>query len=245
VTQGPHAPGFVLVSIGNSRAAVARCDRSAVLAGILRIPSASFGADAIGPGAEPVHLVSVVPEHGRHLAVALRAAGRAVTWWGEDREIPVRHPYAPPERPGADRLVAALAAHRRVQGACIVVDAGTAVTVDAVAPDGSFLGGAIGPGIAAIAEGLRAKAPVLPRAGPDSTGYPAQSSAGAVSLGVRAAFSGGLFVLVVKAVKALGHVPVVVTGGDSGPAAEALASFHPTVVPELLLEGLAHLALSS
>ena len=54
---------------------------------------------------------------------------------------------------GADRLVNALAAHRLHGSPSVVADVGTAITVDAVAADGAFLGGAIaaGPELRALA----------------------------------------------------------------------------------------------
>jgi type III pantothenate kinase len=48
---------------------------------------------------------------------------------------------------GADRLVNSIAAYERFQDACIVVDFGTGINVDAVSAEGEYLGGAIGPGL--------------------------------------------------------------------------------------------------
>jgi type III pantothenate kinase len=48
---------------------------------------------------------------------------------------------------GADRLVNAIAAYQRFGDACIVVDFGTGINIDAVSADGAYLGGAIGPGL--------------------------------------------------------------------------------------------------
>ncbi|HVO54480.1 MAG TPA: type III pantothenate kinase [Solirubrobacterales bacterium] len=49
---------------------------------------------------------------------------------------------------GADRLVNAIAAWDRFGEACICVDFGTGINIDAVSGDGEYLGGAIGPGLA-------------------------------------------------------------------------------------------------
>ena len=166
MTTPAQAASAVLVSIGNSRSATARCGPGGALSEVRRLPSASLDLGALDPGPEPVHVIAVVEEVARRLTGAVRRAGREVTWWGVDREIPVRHPYAPPEAPGADRLVAALAAFDRAGGACVVVDAGTAVTVDVVGADGSFLGGAIAPGLVALRDGLRARAPARLRRPP-------------------------------------------------------------------------------
>ena len=48
---------------------------------------------------------------------------------------------------GADRLVNSIAAYERFGEACVVVDFGTGINVDAVSAEGEYLGGAIGPGL--------------------------------------------------------------------------------------------------
>ena len=48
---------------------------------------------------------------------------------------------------GADRLVNAIAAYERFGEACVSVDFGTGINIDAVSADGEYLGGAIGPGL--------------------------------------------------------------------------------------------------
>ena len=63
-----------------------------------------------------------------------------------------------PHELGADRIVNAVAAHRRHGGPCIVVDFGTATTFDAVSAAGEYLGGAIAPGIETSLEALTARA---------------------------------------------------------------------------------------
>jgi type III pantothenate kinase len=75
--------------------------------------------------------------------------------------MPVR--YDPPSAVGSDRLVDAVAAFRRYGGPVVVMDFGTATTVDAVSREGVFLGGAIAPGIEPSMEGLLQAARHLPR----------------------------------------------------------------------------------
>jgi type III pantothenate kinase len=58
-------------------------------------------------------------------------------------ELRVRHP----EQVGADRIASALGAHVKYPGNLIVIDSGTATTLDVVAADGAFEGGIISPGI--------------------------------------------------------------------------------------------------
>jgi type III pantothenate kinase len=66
----------------------------------------------------------------------------------------VRNAYAEPERMGADRWVAMIAARALTGQLCYVVDCGTAVTIDALAADGRHLGGVILPGTRLMREAL-------------------------------------------------------------------------------------------
>jgi type III pantothenate kinase len=68
-----------------------------------------------------------------------------------------------PREVGADRVVNAAAAHRLYGGPLIVIDFGTATTLDAVSDEGEYLGGAIAPGINIAAEALFQRASKLPR----------------------------------------------------------------------------------
>ena len=70
-----------------------------------------------------------------------------------------------PTEVGADRLLNALAGHRRFGGPLIVVDFGTATTFDVVDDDGAYLGGVICPGINLSLEALHQAAARLPRIG--------------------------------------------------------------------------------
>lgn len=62
--------------------------------------------------------------------------------------------YDDPRQLGADRIVNSVAAHTKYQGNLIVVDFGTATTINCVTEDGSFIGGAIAPGIKTSAAAL-------------------------------------------------------------------------------------------
>ena len=68
-----------------------------------------------------------------------------------------------PRELGADRIVNAVAAHRRHGGPCIVVDFGTATTFDAVSESAEYLGGVIAPGIETSLDALTARAARLVR----------------------------------------------------------------------------------
>ncbi|MBD3169264.1 MAG: type III pantothenate kinase [candidate division Zixibacteria bacterium] len=69
--------------------------------------------------------------------------------------------YEIPNQVGSDRIADAVAAYNKYGGPTIIVDLGTAVTVDAVSSDGVYLGGAIAPGIEASVAGLSKRASQL------------------------------------------------------------------------------------
>jgi type III pantothenate kinase len=71
--------------------------------------------------------------------------------------------YDNPREIGPDRLVNAVAAYEKVQGACVVVDFGTAVTYDPVSAEGEYLGGIITPGVEISMEALTNRAAALPK----------------------------------------------------------------------------------
>ncbi len=85
--------------------------------------------------------------------------------------------YADPVQLGVDRWLAMIAAHRQAEGrACVLVDSGTALTVDIIRADGRHLGGYIAPGLAAMrqalaasAESLRVDADIPSRAAPGTS----------------------------------------------------------------------------
>ena len=71
----------------------------------------------------------------------------------------IRTHYLQPQRLGADRFVAMVAAYQSTQQhACIVIDCGTAVTIDAINPLGEHMGGMIYPGLQLCEDSLTQKA---------------------------------------------------------------------------------------
>ena len=65
----------------------------------------------------------------------------------QSQQCGVRNGYQQPQRLGSDRWAAMIASWQRVHGACLVVNCGTATTVDALSAQGEFIGGLILPGV--------------------------------------------------------------------------------------------------
>lgn len=150
-----------------------------------------------------------------------------------------------PERVGLDRLAAAVAANilREPDRGAIVVDAGSAITVDLVDEAGAFQGGAILPGFKMSAEALFGAADLLPLALLE----PLEEPPPAVGKNTDAAIRSGLFWGAVGAVRELTSSicreqkrkpQIFVTGGDLRRLAEQLGS-GVEFVPNLALAGIA------
>ncbi len=144
-----------------------------------------------------------------------------------------------PQEVGADRILNAVAAHARHGGPCVVVDFGTATTLDVVTSEGDYLGGIITPGPRLGADALSARAARLPRV--DLSLPPrviGRNSVDSIRSGVlygHAAMVDGL-ILRVEEELAMG-VKVVVTGGTA-PTIAPLMKRVDASDPDLTLEGL-------
>ncbi len=92
----------------------------------------------------------------------LRDLGISVQRFGRDLAIPVMTTLEDESTVGQDRLLDALGAFARSKQACIVIDAGTAVTVDFVDGQGVFQGGIIAPGLSMMARALHEQTAGLP-----------------------------------------------------------------------------------
>jgi type III pantothenate kinase len=107
---------------------------------------------------EHVIIASVVPRLTPEWEETARTFGCDVLTVGPGLKtgMPIR--YDNPREVGADRIVNGVAAFERFGGPLVVVDFGTATTIDVIAEDGGYLGGAIAPGVETSAEALFTKA---------------------------------------------------------------------------------------
>ena len=158
---------------------------------------------------------------------------------GRDLEIPIVNKTEFPQRVGVDRLLNALAAYRLKKSAVVVVDVGTAITVDAVSAKGEFLGGAIAPGLRLASFSLAEKTSLLPlvKVGKPSSAI-GKNSEEAIKSGVFWGTVGLVDALVERVLKELGEeAPVVTTGGDA-PLLAPHSKLICEIFPHLALEGL-------
>ncbi len=90
--------------------------------------------------------------------MAQRATGRAPMTVGPGVKTGMPIHYDNPHEVGADRIVNGVAAFTALGGPIVVVDFGTATTLDVIDAEGAYLGGAIAPGVETSAEALFSRA---------------------------------------------------------------------------------------
>ena len=152
--------------------------------------------------------------------------------------LPIRTAYARPESMGVDRALAAIAAWKMVQRSCVVVDAGTAVTIDGISGSGEMTGGFIFPGFGTVSMALATVAD-LPATDPTiGTIVPGTSTESCIANALAIGFPAAVARLVeVMRVSSDADAPVVLAGGGAEFYAGAITgTVHRR--PLLVLEGL-------
>lgn len=184
---------------------------------------------------------------------ALAAAGApAVQWLGaaaafDHDGIGVRNGYRDPEQLGADRWHALIGARARFpRAALLVVCAGTATTVDGLLADGTFCGGAIGPGVELMRASLARGTARLPLAAGQYVQHP-DNTDDAIRTGVLDAQLGLIDRRLRRLRETAGAQPLlVVCGGHGAALAGHLGAQHGNgavaLEPDLVLRGLWHRA---
>lgn len=213
----------LVVDIGNSAATVALLDlessvEPAILRSFLHVgdEGAQFGAQLRSLARDvQVARVAIAEVNAAASARAIEALGSSHRVFVAPRDFhtTVENRCDPPQSVGQDRLFNAEALPP--DRSFVVIDAGTAITVDLV-DRGRFLGGAIAPGIRMSYEALHRRTDRLPLLEPSPSPPRALGTATATALasGVEIGTAG----LVDRLVAEIGRsydAAVVITGGDA------------------------------
>jgi type III pantothenate kinase len=239
-----------VADVGNSRIKWGRCSPSAVTDRVTLPPDApdawAHQLDAWHLSPDTAWVVSGVhPARLGRLVDWLRGRGTAVLVLDHWQQLPLRVLVDQPGRVGLDRLLGAVAANSVRHAGCtaVVVDAGSAITVNAVDSTGAFRGGVILPGLYLMARALHDYTALLPLVdpppGPPPPG-PATSSETAIAAGVYWAAAGAVRAIVQQwqAADRAGPPPhVFLTGGDAPRLAPALDPSW-RLWPAMTLEGI-------
>jgi type III pantothenate kinase len=156
---------------------------------------------------------------------------------------------AEPARVGIDRLLAAFAANQlRAPGrAAIVVDLGTAITIDLVEPDGAFAGGTILPGIGMAGRALADQTDALPHILLDAAKMPptvlGKSTTSAIESGLYWGTVGAVNEIASRLADGLESPPDFFVTGGAGQLITQFISVGGRVqfVPHLVLSGIVRL----
>lgn len=162
----------------------------------------------------------------------------------QEKQLGVANGYRDPEQLGADRWAALIGAHHAHPGHKLVVTAGTALTIDALAGDGRFLGGLIVPGAALMRRSLDRGTAGLRLAEGRYVEFPA-STADAITTGAIDACTGAI-TRVAARMGAQGCAParIVLSGGAAEEIAPHLPMAH-AFHENLVLDGLLLIARES
>jgi type III pantothenate kinase len=212
-----------------------------LLSGLVQLEGVALGdIDAIS-------LASVVPALSAKVeTVAERRGARLIV--ASAGSVPIAVRVERPDEVGADRLVNVLAAARLYGTPAVVMDLGTATTLECVAADGAYVGGAIAPGLELGMLALAARTAKLPRIElrtPDRAigRNTVQAMQSGTILGYQALASALLERVRAELADADGVAPAdvkaILTGGLSGAAWASGVRGIDTVDPELTLKGLA------
>lgn len=171
------------------------------------------------------------------------AHGTQIHWLTSKREqCGVRSGYREPTQLGTDRWASVIAAWHLVRGAAVVVNAGTAVTVEALDGAGVFRGGVIMPGLQMMATALTGNTALLRDAHGAFAAFP-DNTADAIATGVMSAVCGAI-ARMRDTMIAHGETPQVVLGGGAANAIAGYLPFAAMTMPYLVLEGLRIVATS-
>jgi type III pantothenate kinase len=170
--------------------------------------------------------------------------GVALSWvTGREEQCGVRSSYADPAQLGPDRWASLIGARHLQEGSCVVVNAGTTMTVDALSAESIFLGGFIVPGFELMRCALDANTARLAlRQGafsffPDNTGD-------AIASGALNALAGAIDRMCHYVVETGEDDPTIVVSGGNAALLVPHLNARVQVVDNLVLEGLVRIGMS-
>jgi len=150
------------LGIFNGRRLVRSYSTTPASAGNLRSIIAAWVGPYDAKQIEGVSVSSVRPSADQRLRRGLRRLYGVTPLFVSGRNAGMRVKGYDEGQLGSDRLVGAMAAFERYKRPCVVVDAGTAITIDLVNARGEFEGGVIVPGLNIAADSLHQAAEKLP-----------------------------------------------------------------------------------
>ena len=153
----------------------------------------------------------------------------------------VSNHYDEPSQLGVDRWAALIGARRFSSDPCVVVNAGTATTVDALDAQGEFIGGVILPGFDLMHESLGANTAQLSAERGNFTSFP-RTTRDAITSGAIQALCGAVERMRDAMLLAGHREPVLIFSGGAGGLLARHMGRPVRIVDKLVLEGLVQIA---
>jgi len=193
---------------------------------------------------ERIVISNVAGEGAHQLLVNWTSIFDAEPLWlrAEAERCGVRNHYEKPDLLGPDRWAALIAARAIHHGASLVVNAGTATTVDMLAEDGTFLGGAILPGVELMRFVLHEHTGRLPIQEGVHREMP-RNTLDAIETGCRHAQAGAVERMY-RVFRDIAPAPLCIVAGGAGRTLVDQLSMPRRYVENLVLDGLARIALA-
>jgi type III pantothenate kinase len=158
---------------------------------------------------------------------------------GEDIPLPIKLWVDEPHKVGTDRVVAAAAAYDVVEGAVVVADLGTAVTIDLVDEHGVFQGGVICPGFEISAQVLKDHTAQLPKVTVHQPSGPyGKNTADAINCGLYYSIIGAMEEIFRRYAEQIGRWPQTVITGSGAEIVKDDCPFVDNYVPHLVIKGI-------
>ena len=173
----------------------------------------------------------------RKLAIALQPGVEPYWVVGRAEQCGVRSGYADPAQLGPDRWAALIGARHLHAGACVVANAGTTMTVDALSSESIFLGGCIVPGYDLMRSALDSNTARLKLQQGAFSFFP-DNTADAIASGALNALAGAVDRMCRYVVETGDDDPVVVLSGGNAASLAPRLNGRAHVVDNLVLEGL-------
>jgi type III pantothenate kinase len=235
----------VVVDVGNTRVKWGRCAAGRVTEVVALAPDdvpaweRQLAAWQLA-GPQTWVVTGVHPARRTLLADWLGRRGERVLLLERAAQLSLRVQLEHPDRVGIDRLLDAVAVNSRRRQDCpaVIIDAGSAVTLDYVDEAGTFRGGAIFPGLQLMAKALNDHTALLPL-------VQVRQAAPPMGTSTPAAIQAGVFWVVLGGIEALlkqlrdqasCEMDVFLSGGDASVLAPHLPG-QIVVWPEMTLEG--------
>ncbi len=237
------------VSVGNSRTRIgAFIDGELQECATFRNEREDALAEAVAKAFAPLHerndaavlLASVNDPAAKAIESQITTSlGKQVTRVERDLVIPVGRQVDADTKVGEDRLLNAAAAFDLLKQACVVVDAGTAITVDFVDGAGTFHGGAIAAGAQLQLDALSNRTHQLPQVEMARPAEPiGHNTVEAMKSGVYYGLRGMVRELVEQYAEKIGAFPMVVATGGDGNLLFRDCELIDRVIPNLTMMGL-------